>query len=192
MYVKADWDNTKTIKTHASSKIVSQTYADHIRRIVNRIARERIMYRDEYIAKCVKIAEKFASGPGLRAIERSVKDYAGYGRIIRGKWEIEGWEIACYRDDKSAYYCRIDAMIYPWLDSKCFSCKCVVPKTGNVLFTCERCKMEAEKSRKTRARISRDEREAKEIRSLTRQLERCIREKVKRTASIPHQNDGAD
>jgi hypothetical protein len=171
------------------------------------------MYRDEYIAKCVKIAEKFASGLGLRAIERSVKDYAGYGRIIRGKWEIEGFEIACYRYDKSAYYCRIDAMIYPWLDSKCFSCKCVVPKTGNVLFTCERCKMEAEKSRerckmeaeksrerckmeaeksrKTRARISRDEREAKEIRSLTRQLERCIREKVKRTASIPHQNDGA-
>ena len=56
----------------------------------------------------------------------------------------------------------------------------------------ETCQKEIDRKANTLGRINRDSREAKEIRSLTRKLERCLREKSKRTPPVPDQHDAAD
>lgn len=192
MYMRVDWNNIKTIKTHQSSAIQSGSYADHIIRIMARIARNRIMYRDEYLAKCEQITRLVVCRNGWPSTMRSISSGVGYGRIIGGSWEIKPWEVERIPSGEGSF-CHIDAMTAPYLYGNCcFRCKSYRREKQSYLACCETCQQEADSRSKTIGRIWRDEQEAKEIRSLTRKLERCIREKVKATASIPHQHHAAD
>lgn len=186
MYFKSDWNGIKAIKTHQSSRIVSGSYAEHIKRIAARIARDKFMYRDEYLTLCERIAGRLVSWQGLPSTMRSIKADTGYGRIIGGNWEVSQWEVSELHE--GAYYCNVEALTAPWLDGYvCFRCKCALSKKHyGIIIYCDACRVDEEMRFKTLSRIYRDESEAKELRSLTRKLERCIREKVKTTAPVPH------
>ena len=192
MYMRTDWNNIKTIKTHVSSSIQSCSYADYVCRIAARIARERVMYRDEYLELCERIAGRFVSPIGIHSTMKSITSRTGYGRIISGKWEVDLWE-APIHPTTEGYYCHIHALTAPFLFGYvCYSCKCELREKQRALAYCETCQKEIDRKAKALGRINRDSREAKEIRSLTRKLERCLREKSTRTPPVPDQHDAAD
>lgn len=192
MYLSVDWNNIKTIKTHQSSVVRSGSYADHIARIVARIARNRVMYRDEYLAKCEQIARMAVCRSGWSSTMRSISSGVGYGRIINGEWEIKPWEVE-HTPSGEGSFCHINAMTSTYLlGNCCYRCKAYRMVKQSYFVCCETCESRASEEAKIRSRIYRDECEAKEIRSLTRKLERCIREKVKATASIPDQHHAAN
>jgi len=197
MFVSVDWNNIKTIKTHQSSAVRSNTYADHIIRMMARISRNKIMFRNEYLDKSEQIAVRLVGLQGLQSTMKAILARTGYGRIIGTEWEVKQWQVEIHpRID--GYYCHIYAMTAPFLTGfVCFSCKCELSKRQGYFAQCERCEKEKEKRQneqdrrtKIRQRILRDEREAKELRSLTRELERCIREKSKRDSAVFDQHNG--
>lgn len=188
MFVKTDWNGIRQIRTHPSSKIISSSYADHIIRIAARICRGRIVFRDEYMELCEAMAEKITNRNGMASVMKAVTVRAGYGRFIGGKFEIPRW----MAEDQPQHhaegkFCHIYAREMPWLWGKdaCHQCLAWM-ESGPYGYgcLCETCNEWRDYRMKVMTKIWKYESEAKELRSLTRKLERCIREKVKATAPI--------
>lgn len=164
----------KTYCLSSFSKTGQNSIAEYIRKIIIRIAKSRPLYRDEYAVICEKLANKFSrmTAPILRSLG---VDYGrpidvGYGKFLpTGHFEIRPWEIDPI-EISEADFCFI---------SKSKGCHiCFVYLKNNDYF-CKKCSLILDRHRK-------DNIEAKELRSLTRKLEKLCNEKNKTNSSIPH------
>jgi len=93
MWSRKTWDGWR-YATHSASKITHPRIADYVRSVVGRIAKNRPMYRDEYAAIALRLAERFAHRNGVHATisalditsEGKPWIHCGYGRVLPSGW----------------------------------------------------------------------------------------------------------
>lgn len=161
------------------SKRGETTIAQYILAIIARIAKSRPVFRDEYAVLCMKLANKFCINtiPTLNALNVAYDkpDYRlGYGRFLptTKRFEILFFEIDALKLSEGDF-CYINKY------KGCNFCHVFMQEGFGVCDACY----------KKLVKHQRDEKEALELRSLTRKLEKINREKNKRTASVSNQNN---
>ena len=164
------------------SKKGETTIANYILKIIARIAKNRPLFRDEYAVLCAKLADKFCVNtiPTLNALSvyYNKPDYnLGYGRFISAtrRFEILFFEIDALKLSQGDF-CYINK------HKGCRFCHVFMQEGFSLCDACYKLLIKHQK----------DEREALELRSLTRKLEKVNREKNKRTASVFNQNNAAN
>lgn len=107
MLSRKTWDGWR-YSTHSESKITHAHIADYVRAVVGRIAKNRIMYRDEYAAIALRLAEKFAKRNGVHTTIKALditsegkpRISCGYGRVLSsGLFEMSAAECDFRRED---------------------------------------------------------------------------------------------
>jgi hypothetical protein len=152
-----------------SKKPQSKTIAGYILSVVARIAKNRALFRDEYAVICKRLADKYTnlnpSTLDTLMIERDGEPsiYLPYGAFDakKKKFAIRLFEMMPNEKDDSDFC---------YLNKKggCIYCNKFL-KNGEK-YSCNKCY-------KIRNQLIKDENEAAELRSLTRQLKRLCHEK---------------
>ena len=157
------------------SKKGQPTIAEYIRKIIIRVAKSRPIFRNEYAVIAFKLAQKHCINPdptlnSLGCFDNFPSNTLGYGRLLpTGRFEIWHWDIDAIKIAE-ANFCLINK-------HKC--CRQCFIYLGLENALCKKCD-------KILTQHYRDTYEAKELRSLTRKLEKVCNEKNKNLSEFLH------
>lgn len=157
------------------SKRGKATIADYIRQIIIRVAKSRPIFRDEYAVIAFKLSLKHCSNPrptldALGCFDNLPSNTLGYGRLLpTGRFEIWPWEINCI-EKAEGDFCLIN---------KYQCCRYCFVHIGEGGACCKKCQ-------KLWDRNYKDSRELKDLKTLTRKLERICNEKIRAAKTVSH------